>query len=221
MRRGFTLVELLVVISIITILAGLILPSIWRAKTKAKITKAASYIAQLEAYLQLYHDYEDNGDYPPTSLRDLGKNFGTNGKNDGIESLLACLASKESGAPYHIPPEKDIRNSDKDKIPKSFDNDRGVETKDAYEVVDPWGNPYVYVHHRDYDTSGSKKHKYTYRAWDGKLVKIKPGRSKVTKSFHNIMKYMIWSFGPDRKNDNGEGDDICNWSKKKSRSKKK
>ena len=110
---------------------ALILPSIWGAKTKAKITKTAAYIAQLDGALQLYHDYDGNGDYPPTSLRDMG--FSSNGTNDGIEALMACLASKESGEAYEIPDDEIIRNSDKDKIPGSFNNDRGVQTEDAYE----------------------------------------------------------------------------------------
>ncbi|MHC4662974.1 MAG: prepilin-type N-terminal cleavage/methylation domain-containing protein [Planctomycetota bacterium] len=218
MRRGFTLIEMLVVITIIVLLAGLILPSVFRAKKRALIVKAQNFITQLDASLQVYHDFEMNGDYPPTSLRDIS--FGTNGVNDGIEALMACLASKESGEPYFIPPEDRIGNNDKDKIPDSFKNDRGVTTKDAYEFTDPWGNPYVYVHWKDYDASKADKKKLKYKTGKGKYVTVTPGRSKVTKDFHNQHKYMIWSFGPDGKNDNGDGDDICNWSKRKGKKKK-
>jgi len=202
---------MLVVIAIIVMLAGIILPTVFIAKRRALKVKAQTYISQLDAALQVYHDFEGNGDYPPTSLRDLG--FGTNGINDGIESLMACLASKESGQAYFIPPDDAIKNLDGDKVPDSFRNDRGVGTHDAYEFVDPWGNPYVYVHWKDYDSAKTEKSKYKYRMHDGKYAYIQPGKSKVTKNFHGEMKYMIWSFGPNKKNENGEGDDVTNWAK--------
>ena len=61
--RGFTLVEMLVVIGIIAILASLLMPSLARAKAKANQIKCLSNLRQLGLGLTLYAgDY--NGEFP-------------------------------------------------------------------------------------------------------------------------------------------------------------
>jgi len=63
-NRGFTLIELMVVVVILGILAGLIVPKIMSEPDKAKKLKARMQIEQLEQSLKLY--YLDNGEYPTT-----------------------------------------------------------------------------------------------------------------------------------------------------------
>lgn len=62
--QGFTLIELMVVMVILGILAGLIVPRIMDRPEEARRTKAAIQIRSLEQALKLYK--LDNGQYPST-----------------------------------------------------------------------------------------------------------------------------------------------------------
>lgn len=64
-RGGFTLVELLVVVTIIAILAGLLLPALGRGKARAQSAACASSLRQLGIAFQLY--CSDNTEVFPTS----------------------------------------------------------------------------------------------------------------------------------------------------------
>jgi prepilin-type N-terminal cleavage/methylation domain-containing protein/prepilin-type processing-associated H-X9-DG protein len=62
-RYGFTLVELLVVVSIISILAGMLLPALSRAKESARRASCASNLRQLGIVFIMYSS-ESKGNYP-------------------------------------------------------------------------------------------------------------------------------------------------------------
>lgn len=63
-KKGFTLIELLVVIAIINILAGMLLPSLTRAKEEARRTSCLNNLRNVGQALTMYAG-ENDGFYPP------------------------------------------------------------------------------------------------------------------------------------------------------------
>lgn len=57
--RGFTLIEILVVISIISVLIGISIPALSKARENAKRTRCLSNVRQLQIALQMYADTHD------------------------------------------------------------------------------------------------------------------------------------------------------------------
>lgn len=67
MRRGFTLVELLVVMAVIALLAAIILPVLAKARTQGRISRCQANLRQIGLAFQMYADdcdgaYPNNGD---------------------------------------------------------------------------------------------------------------------------------------------------------------
>lgn len=67
--RGFTLIEIMVVVIIIGLLAAVIVPSVMKRVDDAKVAKAKEDIQSLETALTMY--YMDNSKYP-TNEQGLG-----------------------------------------------------------------------------------------------------------------------------------------------------
>jgi len=64
MKQGFTLTEILVVISIIGVLMGILIPTLSRARQHAKVTVVNAELRQIGLALEIY--FEDNRKFPPT-----------------------------------------------------------------------------------------------------------------------------------------------------------
>ena len=64
--RGFTLIEILVVVVILGILAAIIVPNLMERPGQARITKAKSDIRAVESALNMYR--LDHHVYPPTDV---------------------------------------------------------------------------------------------------------------------------------------------------------
>jgi general secretion pathway protein G len=93
--RGFTLIEIMVVVVIIGLLAAVILPNVFGNVSKAQVTKAKADIQAIETGLTLYK--LDNYKFPTT---DLGLNALTQRPNDPTVRNW-----REGGYVKRIPPD--------------------------------------------------------------------------------------------------------------------
>ncbi len=64
MRKGFTLIELLAVIAIISVLIGILIPTLGSARESARRTACLANLAQIGVGTQLYMDTESKGVLP-------------------------------------------------------------------------------------------------------------------------------------------------------------
>lgn len=80
-RRGFTLIELMLVLVILATLAAIVLPKLTGRSKQAKVTAAGTQIAQIEVALDAFEI--DLGRYPTTS--------------EGLRALIDKPASDSEG----------------------------------------------------------------------------------------------------------------------------
>jgi len=72
MKKGITLIELLIVIAIIAILAAIAVPNFLEAQTRAKVSRVKADQRSLATGLEAY--YVDNNNYPAWTCRGTGGN---------------------------------------------------------------------------------------------------------------------------------------------------
>jgi prepilin-type N-terminal cleavage/methylation domain-containing protein len=210
-QSGFTLIEILVVLAIIAgILGGISLMIAQATRSKQKLA-ATGRVNNLGAALEQLRAPEKLGGYPPTRMENLvgpgsmgpvGRKLGNpNDTNCGIESVYVALRLK--GINLGSVPE-----FEGDDALGNLDGDRAVEavpdmaTNDLWEYLDPWGNPIVYIHSRDYKDP-KKAERYVLK--DGREVKVAPAR-RQNGEFVRADSFQLFSVGPD--GEPGTEDDI-------------
>jgi len=208
-EKGFTLIELLVVIFILGILITVVSVSYVTFLSRGKVVETQELINRICVALDSYQsDERYGGDFPPTSLRAYG--IVTNGVNDGIESVVAHIF-KLVGNETFIGEIKDkfIANTDDDSLPGGFDPKWIFQDLKAREIVDSWGNPLIYFHHRDYKDPQSYMTKY--KLANKKYIYAKPQVDKKKGIYPNWNSYLLWSSGPNGENEQGGSDDVSNF----------
>ena len=179
--RGFTLVELLTVVTIIVILSGMVVGVSAFVQRKAAVDRAKAQLATFNLKIIEYKN-DAGGFLPPTSEEDVEARsgiiiykmlYGDRIGADGIAGTAddgALDGRPDEGAVVYLA-DLDPNNNNQNLI-----NERGGEV--PVELVDPWGNP-----------------------WRFRNQKGDPNQENPD--------FDLWSLGPDGKN--GTADDIKNW----------
>lgn len=184
-KTAFTLIELLTVIVIIGILAGLTLPALNKARQRAQIAKCVATIASLQTALGMYE--VDYGMYPPTATgtAEADQYNGNSSHSSAPYNLVNALTSTDLGGPYMGFKGKDLDES----------------TSNLPVLLDPWAQAYIYVA-RKYEP-GSDAH--TSRG------PFHPHNDDADDRKNNT--YNIYSLGPDKKTYGNEAhDDTSTWN---------
>ncbi|HUA65508.1 MAG TPA: prepilin-type N-terminal cleavage/methylation domain-containing protein [Alphaproteobacteria bacterium] len=97
MKNAFTLVELLVVIAVIAIVAGLLFPALNDAKGRAERTVCANNLRQIGVGIRMYCDDSSDsspaGKVPWIAYKELMKNYvGLRGKSSANDRIFTCPA---------------------------------------------------------------------------------------------------------------------------------
>lgn len=127
--RGFTLIELLVVCVIIALLAGILLPALYRSKRQAKVQQAKAEMRAIKSAILAYHLQNRNWPLPGSDLEP-----GTQGSNEkdyaGDNYLIINVLTNQ------MPPMLD---------PADFPRWSGAT------LQDPWGAAYSIRIDKDHD----------------------------------------------------------------------
>lgn len=112
-EKGFTLVELIVVMAMIAILAAAMTTSVVKAQRRARISRAQTEAREITNAILAYQNYDEEGTLAGHTMED----------QEAEEGKLGFILGKEKS-----------RNSD---VPVLYN-----AAITAGKILDPWGNPY-------------------------------------------------------------------------------
>lgn len=189
LARGFTLVELLTVMTIIGILAALVLGTFKFVQEKAARSRAEVEIKAMESALESYK--ADNGAYPRSSSSDA--------LNPGVSALPAHAGTSKAlyqalsgdGTSELISggTASDGKLDTGSKQYMEFKPNQLVAPATGYYPIDPWGNSYGYstINQKDVETAAPtpRGNNPTFDLWStgGKIGNTPDDRAKWIKNW--------------------------------------
>ncbi len=211
-KRNFTLVELLTVIAIIAVLAGILLPVLGKVKEKAKVTKAKS---QMNGIIMAIKNYEATYGVLP------GHTTGGSADDDieaGTDVVIDYSDSDHKKAYDRLFDMLTCVNTtaDSDTEDKTGWNSRKIPFLEApsdfskKSFLDPWGNRYVIVLDLDYNNIVDLNDD---NSDDPPSTPVLDGAGTARDITGSVA---VYSFGPDKGNDSGRtsgtgNDDVVSW----------
>lgn len=148
--QAFTIIEMLIVITVIVILASILLPTLNTAQKKAKIAKTQALVDSITSAFKQYRT--DFGTYPPDTSGAI-PGVGTASRAEILYYFSAAqfVAGSSNSAFISAGPFMEFRTKDLKTTGHTANMDGDADSTDpVYEVVDAWGNTL------DYDEPGTK-----------------------------------------------------------------